>query len=741
MTTSNPTISSSIERARRADLESVIKKLSGSEEPRRAKRQQVEHRRAALLNQIGDPAVVQLRLERIMQGNELTDVAYLAQGARCAMSVCRIVIKREERTLGFGTGFLVGPGVVLTNHHVLSSIDDVRGSLAEFRFERDWKGRELNPVAFRLLTQPEPIIFKDLDMALVAVEPTAASGENLAQFGWLGLNPQPGKAIVGEYLTIIQHPNGERKQVCVRENKLLKYDENNPFVWYQTDTLAGSSGSPVFNNSWEVVALHHSSVPKTKKVGGRDVWLTRDGRQWSPEMGDDQVAWLANEGVRVSRILEYLQTQRSTKPIANLVLNASQPQEPEALAGASNGTTHSQGYSVISNPDGTTRILIPVEIGIKVGLQNGAAGGQAKVALPPTTTPPPAGGFSQTSTAPAVVEKVIIDQTNYNEREGFNPNFLSERPRNAAADDLSVPLPKVKDSKFGKPLRISGTQTELKYYNYSLALNPTRRLAFFSAANVDADSFRGNRDADGDKWYLDKRVTSVDPKAQLGEDFYGRQKQFEADRTNNPFDRGHLTRRSDLQWGSNDTEAKRNGDESYHFTNCSPQHWRFNQNSKGSGLWFRLETSALQSLDAGQRLCIINGPIFDAPLCKPGADGRLRLDLHGKRHPDGTFGGVKIPKQFFKVIAYEKGGELVAKAFVVTQEDLLATIDRYYESEEALAILSDLEVHLYQVKLTDLEDLTGLDFGSLAKQDSLEAAEALTTGIGRPIESASDLSF
>ena len=33
-------------------------------------------------------------------------------------------------------------------------------------------------------------------------------------------------------------------------------------VQYLTDTLKGSSGSPVFNSNWDIVALHHSGGNK-----------------------------------------------------------------------------------------------------------------------------------------------------------------------------------------------------------------------------------------------------------------------------------------------------------------------------------------------------------------------------------------------------------------------------------------------------------------------------------------------
>ena len=64
--------------------------------------------------------------------------------------------------------------------------------------------------------------------------------------------------IKGEYVNIVQHPNGEPKQLALRENQLVDVLEN--FLHYQTDTAPGSSGSPVFSDEWEVVALHHSGV-------------------------------------------------------------------------------------------------------------------------------------------------------------------------------------------------------------------------------------------------------------------------------------------------------------------------------------------------------------------------------------------------------------------------------------------------------------------------------------------------
>ena len=236
--------------------------------------------------------------ERILEGNELQDVNYLERGAIAAKAVARIAIRSPNGALrGWGTGFLIAPSVLLTNHHVLPDNATALRSEAQFRFERDVDGKQQVPQIFAL--NPGALFYADpaLDFAVVAVQETAQNADShLSEFGCLPLLGTTGKVSDGEWLTIIQHPNGELKQVCVRENKLIRRTDNE--LWYSTDTLAGSSGSPVFSNDWYVVALHHSGVPQ--KVDGKI--QTMDGRDYDPERdGEDKIRWIANEGIRVSR--------------------------------------------------------------------------------------------------------------------------------------------------------------------------------------------------------------------------------------------------------------------------------------------------------------------------------------------------------------------------------------------------------------------------------------------------------
>lgn len=218
--------------------------------------------------------------------------------------------------------------------------------------------------------------------------------------------------------------------------------------------------------------------------------------------------------------------------------------------------------------------------------------------------------------------------------------------------------------------------------------------------------------------------------------FYGEQRNFEAKRDSNPFDRGHLTRRMDATWGSNAASAKRNGDDSFHFTNCAPQHWQYNQGAKR---WLGLEDYVIENFARETGIAsVFNGPVFDAPLSVEGPDGRLVPDIKGERHSDPTFGEVAIPKLFFKIVVCARNRQLAAAAFLMTQEDFLASIDRLHGMEGLQEKLTSAEARLYQVDLATISRLTGLSFPALRGAE-VELVESLQTFGPRRIEDLSDL--
>lgn len=240
-----------------------------------------------------------LGLERLIGRNNLTPVAFLEEGFQVSRSVGRVTISGPGG--GHGTGFMVSPSLLLTNNHVLRDTEEASRSKVAFAFQEGIDGSPLVPAVFQL----EPLRFfvtdRALDYSLVAVAPHGVQGEALSSFGRLVLSEAEGKVVIGEFVNIIQHPRGEPKQIALRENQIVDVLER--FLHYESDTREGSSGSPVFNDQWEVVALHHSAVPKTDAEGRP---LSIDGTVWRPEMGEQQLAWRANEGVRISRVLRAL---------------------------------------------------------------------------------------------------------------------------------------------------------------------------------------------------------------------------------------------------------------------------------------------------------------------------------------------------------------------------------------------------------------------------------------------------
>lgn len=239
--------------------------------------------------------------------NNLLHVNYLKKGIRVANTVCRLVgVDVFQNYSPIGTGFLVSPNLLMTNNHVIPDIEAARSIKAQFGYELGFDGSiqpfsvfELKPDTFFVTSDKD-----NLDYTLVAVAPKSDIGVELNRYGWNRLIGSTGKAVNGEPLTIIQHPNGQPKQIALRENMLVHRDDR--FLIYQTDTNPGSSGSPVFNNQWEIVALHHSGVPKTNQANQK---LTRDGTVWNPMMGEQKIHWIANEGVRISAIMQDLRSR------------------------------------------------------------------------------------------------------------------------------------------------------------------------------------------------------------------------------------------------------------------------------------------------------------------------------------------------------------------------------------------------------------------------------------------------
>jgi endonuclease G len=326
-------------------------------------------------------------LERLVGGNDLVSVRFLSSGVTAAATVGRISLDGAIGVpTGFGTGSLVSPRLLLTNHHVLASAEAAATAVVEFGFEevalaqrRPGETYALDPGALFLTDA-------DLDFTLVAVAPVSAGGRRLEDHGHNRLIEQTGKVLVGEPLNIVQHPDGGPKVVALRENSLLTILDD--FLHYRADTNPGSSGAPVYNDQWQLVALHHSGVPR-KDAEGR--WLTRDGSVWTEAMGEDAVDWIANEGVRISRIIARLKAAplmgeaAAVREQALTAAPAPTPERPEVTVPAASATA----TTAQPGPDGAIDLTVPVRIRVHV-LGTVPEPRPAPVPAAPVTLPPAA---------------------------------------------------------------------------------------------------------------------------------------------------------------------------------------------------------------------------------------------------------------------------------------------------------------------------------------------------------------
>jgi len=649
--------------------------------------------------------------ERLIAGDELQAINYLPRGIVAARPIGRITVADAAgNAREYGSGFLIAPGVLLTNNHVFPSLESAKNSYIEFDFERDVFDNPKKAQIFNL--RPE-VLFETsvkLDFSVVAVAQTGREGTPLTNYGFLPLIAETGKAVEGEWLTVIQHPEGREKQVCIRENKLLKRGED--VLWYSTDTLPGSSGAPVFNNSWQVVALHHSGVPETRN--GK--WQTVDGRDFDERRDDPkQVKWLCNEGIRISRVVGELRQLNPTAPLLDLVFNMSleraialtndfargldTPAATRASATISSIPIPNPPVSAARTVSAMAKQSITVTFDIeddgRVSIRPGSGRSQESFGPQEAATLAAAAAGAKSATdldVPAV--------TNYKPggpRKGYQENFLKAKGETSAqAAAFAVPLPSL-GALADEALAIAkpgpNGKFVLDYLGYSLVMHEKRKFAIYAAANVDGGN-RFHLDRPTDVWKFDPRIPRA---AQIGEAYYAA----------NQFDKGHLTRREDMEYGDDPTDCLQRAADTMHFTNRAPQHAKFN---RGKQLWQGLERHILELSLEGAKFA---AQVFTGPV----------LDDNDPKHKE-----VQYPLKFWKVAVARsrpsgaRQDKLFAAAFVLDQSAVIAE----FGIEEAAAIPFG-SFKTFQVSIQEVERLTGLTFTG-GKGQSLSDFDPLASG-------------
>lgn len=198
-------------------------------------------------------------LEKIIGENTLRPIAFLKQGLEVARSVAYVGVRFNNERWS-GTGFLVAPNLLLTNNHVLPRQELLSSTLFRFNYEENFSGEAQQTFEYRAELNGIFHTNQILDYTLVQIE-----SEPGKEWGWLPLISR--NISLKSRINIIQHPQGQPKQIAL-QNNFIEYIGGN-VIQYITSTLPGSSGSPVFDDSWEVVALHHAGgqipEPTTQK--------------------------------------------------------------------------------------------------------------------------------------------------------------------------------------------------------------------------------------------------------------------------------------------------------------------------------------------------------------------------------------------------------------------------------------------------------------------------------------------
>ena len=564
-----------------------------------------------------------------------------ARLAAALPSVGRIELVNNPGIPYGGTGFVVAPGLVMTNRHVAALFASGVGTRnlrfinqlgAGIDFQREYGMADPGtPIAVREVVMIHP--YWDLALLRVegledraplrfaAVEPDQNSPRRCAVIGYPAFDPRNPADVQNQVFNGIYNVKRLQPGLLNGRRPIDSFGKTVPAATHDASTLGGNSGSVIIEAaSGLALGLHFAGLYRDTNFAVPACDLARDQR-----MIDAGIEF-APAGTAASGPWDAFWSRVSTEAADT----TSPPSTVTSGAGAGGGGSGG-GVVVLGAGDANgVRVRVPLEIELTIGVTGVSLGNAAAVA-------------SDTAT-----EKMVepyhdpIDLP----RGGYDPDFLGVR----------VPLPTARHP--GDCATLADGSIELTYYHFSVVMNRKRRLALFTASNVDARAtakqpepgykytragLSGLGEGDVEKWFTDPRIRGVE---QLPDRFFTKDRKA--------FDKGHLVRREDVAWGNSFSEVRRANGDTYFVTNCSPQTAGFNRSNRRDN-WGALEDIVLKQA-ATERYCVFAGPVLkDSDPDFAGVD-----DL-------GAI-AIKIPQKYWKIVVAREGESLKSYGFVIAQD-------------------------------------------------------------------------
>lgn len=619
-------------------------------------------------------------------------------------SVARIELPHDPRYKYAGTGFVVGPDLLMTNRHVAeifsvglgrdgllfkpgqTAVSDFREEIAptESIHVRVLDVVMIHPFFDMALLRVANLPAAQVPLTLGITHPADLERRDVAVIGYPAFDPRNDAKIQHRIFRGTYDVKRLQPGTLTGRHFVESFGNRVHALTHNASTLGGNSGSAIIDlMTGEVVGLHFAGRYRVANYAvsswdlAKDPYVREAGVRFGGHVASEDLPW------------------------RDRWLDA----DPETSSDSSNTSSSAIAVSSGSNSTiqttiqaGEARISLPLEITVSLGGAVMTKDATTKRARP-VTRDRQAIITGDTGHGEAPATKPDPD---YSNREGYDPHFL---------EGHYVRLPWLTKDQYrdtAKNSEASSQRHVLPYHHFSSVISEKRRLPYFTAVNIDGSKYwHINRDEFDDSWHVDPRISSA---YQLQNEYY---KKWNG--VDNPLDRGHMVRRLDPCWGSTWEEVVAAHHDTFHYTNCAPQHSSFNRNKK---IWLGIEDYVLnRAATRDLRVSVFSGPVLDN-------DNDEWYDT-----PTGL--RLQLPQQYWKVVAaVDASGQLFATAYRLSQEFQIADL------VEAPAYGA---YRNFQVTVKEIENLTGLWFWGLADHDPLANGNESVVAGSVELESLEDI--